>query len=102
MGGCNMSKEFKVGDIIVYEGNVCQYDIEDGLRYYEYGLKQIITKIDGGHYLTRYLEEEGYYKDKENRFRINSIYARNCMSVDEYIKNEYNNGIPLIWGDVIC
>ncbi len=88
-----MSNKFKVGNIIQYQGT-------SGYNH-ERGLKQIITKIDGSQYVTRFLEEDGYYKDIQNSFGIDSIYARNCISVDDYIKNEYNNGIPLIWEDVI-
>jgi hypothetical protein len=87
-----MSYKFKVGNIIQYQGT-------SGYNH-ERGLKQIVLDFDGETYLTEFIDSgEWNYYVEENKFDIDSICYSECYLVSE--DSKYENGVPLIWGDVI-
>ena len=91
MGGYYMSKEFKVGDVIIYKGL-------SHLR--ETGLKQLIYEIVDDNFHTKFIEIGKYnMMGEKNIFDIDSIYYTECELVSE--DSKYENGVPLIWEDVI-
>ncbi len=84
-----MSNKFKVGNIIQYEGS-------SGFDH-EKGLKQLVFNVNGERYLTEFTN--GNMKGKRNVFHIDSTYSKECHLVCDGI--DYENGVPLIWGDLI-
>jgi hypothetical protein len=87
-----MSNKFKVGNIIQYNG-------VSGFNH-ERGLKQIIFDFDGERYSTRFIDSgEWFNYGEENWFDIDSRYYEECYLVNE--DSKYENGVPLIWEDVI-
>lgn len=78
--------KFKVGDVIVYSGRFCQSEI---------GREQVITKtLNNKYYHTNFLDDGNW-----NSFDSPSNYERNSILVHSDIP--YENGIPMIWEDVV-
>jgi hypothetical protein len=78
--------KFKVGDIIVYSGYFCSGEI---------GREQVIKRIvDNKYYHTNFLDT-----GKWNSFDSPSNYERDSILTHSNIP--YENGIPMIWEDVV-
>jgi len=82
------SIKFKVGDIFKYIG----YGIKEDIEHY-----QVITYIDVDYYYSTFLGD-----NRTNEFERGSPYHKECVLVEDSIDNiKFDNGIPLVWEDII-
>ena len=85
-------KKFNVGDIIVYNYHI--YNESDN------GREQLVVFIeiedDYERYHTEFLDN-----GRRNNFVIGSPYYDACKVVGSQFNYQYDNGVPIIWEDVI-